>query len=219
QLGNVSLTGYDAANQVYYRRDPLNAFSYYFYDAAGRQERVRDGYGEATSQVYDLAGKVTVSLDELGYPTYLGYDAANRRTTTTDAYGNVATTVYDRASNVTRQIDELGVTTYFSYDVLNRRSHTRGAAVSAIALLVMTFAGMQQTIEWAQSHLPGLALSGTRLSLLVTAFLSSTLVLLALDWLIKPAGSSATLLVGAVVDRLVILSSPVCVFLAWDLTR
>jgi len=57
----------------------MGRWTYYAYDARGRQIQVKDNLGNLATTTYDAAGNVTARTDALGHTTSYLYDAARHR--------------------------------------------------------------------------------------------------------------------------------------------
>jgi RHS repeat-associated protein len=123
-LGHITMTAYDANDNVTSVTDATGAVTQFVYDAAGRQTAVIDALGHTTTTTYDAADRPIAVTDALGNKTQTQYDANGRVTASIDALGNKTTMVYDANGNLTSITDPDGNTTAFTYDALNRKTVT-----------------------------------------------------------------------------------------------
>jgi RHS repeat-associated protein len=135
----VSLTGYDANNNIVSETDPRGVLTRSTYDALNRRIQTDAALGNpeqrTTVRAYDAANNLltqTTGLSPLsGYahPSTTGYayDALNRQTLMTEALGvpgqqRSTATTYDPVNNVLSVTDPLTRVTANAYDALNRRT-------------------------------------------------------------------------------------------------
>lgn len=133
--------GYDAANHLTSRTDPLGNAESWSYDSAGNlsshtdQNNHETSYGHdaannltlvtapdqtVTSYTYDNAGNLTSRTDANNHSTAYTYDDAGRLTSTTSPGNKVWAHTYDAVGNLKTVADAASVVSTFSYDEIGR---------------------------------------------------------------------------------------------------
>jgi len=108
--------GYDVEDRVYYQFNGRNFSTYFFYDALGRRQKVRDAYGNESYFAYDTAHQLERQTNPLGNASYFQYDPTGRQNKQTNAWFNTTYFGFNLASERVVTVDPRGNGTYFEYD-------------------------------------------------------------------------------------------------------
>lgn len=128
-LGEKSTMTYDSSGRLISRVDPRgnvaggNPSQYtwtYGYDAADDLTTKTDPLGDTTTNTYDPSGNLLSIKDASGHTTQYGYDAANHLNLVTAPDNSQTHYAYDGNGNLVSRTDANNHTTTFGYDVANR---------------------------------------------------------------------------------------------------
>jgi len=137
--GKVTLTDNLGATKLYFDQrglvakveDPLNAPTFFTYDAAFNLLTTTDANGQSERFTYDGRGNVLLQTDELGNKTRYTYNALSELTSLTDARNNKTFYAYDLLGNFTSEThadNSVAARTYSAstlpQTITNRRNQT-----------------------------------------------------------------------------------------------
>jgi RHS repeat-associated protein len=115
----MSYNGFNESTQTYASDATLIQSQDLTKNAKG-QVLTRTVDGMSMNYQYDTAGRQTKILDPEGSATTTVYDNAGRKTSVTDANSGTTSYTYDQVGNIKTQKDARNITTTFTYDNLNR---------------------------------------------------------------------------------------------------
>lgn len=116
QLGNTTISTFDAGGNQLSVRDPNNVGHDVTYDQLGREGLTTDTGGDTTNSTYDKAGNLVASVDGKGNTITYIYDARNRQDSQTDRIGAATSFTYLATGQLASLTDAENQTTSYSYD-------------------------------------------------------------------------------------------------------
>jgi len=135
--GGVTTRTFTARGQLAVIDEPDTEPKRFFYDDAGRLERVRDPLGRDTTFAYDGRGNVVSRTDArtptAGVETYT-YDLADRPLTRRDPLGRIMVQAHDNLGRLATVSDPSGRSVTYGYDAANRRTSEAWAGGPTIAV-------------------------------------------------------------------------------------
>ena len=147
----VTLASYCSCGALESVRDPMNNYSYYFYDLAGRLTSVQYPDGYTIHNTYNALNELVSASDPLGYVTNT-YNLQGLPTVTANSVGVIQSNSYDISDRPISITDSRGVASVITYDAVGR-TLTNTIAGTLINSFVYSANGLVQSLDGLRTNI------------------------------------------------------------------
>ena len=147
----VTLASYCSCGALESVRDPMNNYTYYFHDLAGRLKSIQYPDNYTVYNTYNVLNQLVSTSDPLGFVTNT-YNLQGLLTATANSVGVIQSNSYDILDRPISVTDSRGVASVITYDAISR-TLTNTIAGTLINSFVYSANGLAQSVDGLRTNI------------------------------------------------------------------